>query len=421
MRRALLFRSWRIAAYLLVALAVVMFTLCARDAPWRGEWAWTLDWVAGSSIILGPLYAGMAAFESADGRPFDVGVARPTAQRRLLALLAPLGGPTLAVLGAYLLEAGAATAVTWGTSATDQRQPVVAVLGALVLLVFGLSGLLVGQYLPRAAAGLAAWLGGLAVTIASAGASVPHLLRIGASTGSLAGMGVWWLGVETHLLAYLLLGGLAVLVAARRWRTLAHRLTLWALAAALLVTVAGIARDDRLYAPLAHPRWVCSGVGASGIRVCLLAGNSAQLSAWHDGLVAVSSTLSGLGAVPVTTYRQPSPGGSVRPGEALVLPDPELVNLTPPTVGQVADAVARPTDCPQLHGQAPPVGALTAQHWLSELLAQRTESRKSAERDPEVLHWMVDSSARDQDAWARVTYLRLRTCSFKGLDAPVRG
>jgi hypothetical protein len=419
-RRALLFRSWRTAAYVVVAVGVVAFTLCARGAPWRGEWAWTFDWVAGSSIILGPLYAGMTGFETADGQPFDAALARPTARRTVLATLAPLGGPTLAVLGAYLLGVGAATVVASRTAPTDDLQPVVVVLGALLLLVFGLSGLVVGQYLPRTAAGLAAWLGGLAVTIASAGIAVPHLFRIGASTGSLAGMGVWWRGAGSHLLAYLLLGGLVVLVATQRWRSRPHRLALWGLVAAFLVVVGVIAHDDRLYQPLAHPRWVCSG-SASSVRACMLAGNSAQLSAWHDGLAALTSTLSLVGATPAATYRQPAPGASVGSGEALLLPDPQRVNISPPTVGQVADAVARPTDCPQFHAEVAPVGALAAQHWLSEFLAQRAQPRASADRDLEVLQWMAGSSAHAQDAWARATYVKLRTCSLTGMDAPAGG
>lgn len=424
MRRALLFRSWRVAAYAAVAALVVAFTLCARGAPWRGEWAWTFDWVTGSSIILGPLYAGMAAYEAADGRPFDAGVARPTARRRTVATLAPLGGPTLMVLGSYLLGAGVATAIAAGTGPTDDVDPAMVVLGTLLLLVFGLSGAAVGQYLPRTAAGLAAWLGGLAVTVGSAAIGIPHLFRIGASTGSLAGLGLWWPGVGAYALAYLVVLALVVLVAAQCWRTRTQRVRLWVLAAAALLALALVARDDHLYEPLSQPRWTCSTPAAGAVtpvRACLLAGNATQLRAWHDGLVELTATLTSTGATPVMTYRQPVPGAAVAPGEAVLLPDPQQVNIAAPTLGQLAEAVARPADCPQFHADPPPIAALAAHHWLAEYLAQRSHPALASDRDPEVLRWMTATAPVDQRAWARMAYAQLRSCSLGGLDRPADG
>lgn len=330
----------------------------------------------------------------------------------------------MVVLGSYLLGAAVATAVAAGTAPTDDADPAMVALGALLLVVFGLSGLAVGEYLPPVAAGLAAWLGGLTVTVGSAAIGIPHLFRIGASTGSLAGLGLWWPGVGTYALAYLVVSGLVLHVATRGWRTRADRVTLWILASAALLALGLVARDDRLYEPLTQPRWTCSApaVGTDPpVRACLLAGNARQLRAWHFGLVELTATLASAGATPVATYRQPVPGTALASGEAVLLPDPQRVNVAAPSLGQVADVVARPTDCPQFHADAPPIAALAAQHWLAEYLAQRSHPAQASDRDPEVLRWMSVTSSADQRAWARTTYDQLRSCSLGGLDRPADG
>ncbi|WP_270887417.1 hypothetical protein [Pedococcus sp. 5OH_020] len=217
MTRGLLLRSWRTAGYLGVSLAVMGFTLLARGAPWRGEWAWTFDWVAGSSILSGPLFAGMAAYETAHDRPFDRGVAGPTAARKAVAALAPLTGPAAAVLSAYAGAIVVAGGVSWGQRPTDRMNPTMLLLGGLVLAVFGLAGTAVGQVLAPIPAALCAWLGGLAVTLGSAAVGVPHLFRIGAATGSLAGLGLRPSVVVAYCLVYLLAVAVLYAVVRRVW------------------------------------------------------------------------------------------------------------------------------------------------------------------------------------------------------------
>jgi hypothetical protein len=388
----------------------------ARGAPWKGEWAWTFDWSAGTAILLGPLLAGMAAFEAADSKAFDRHIALPTARRRIVAVVAPLIGPALVVFGAYGLGAVAAVLLSVAHHPTDRPNPTVLILGLLLLLVWGLVGLGLGQVANRSIAGPVAWLGGLAVTVGSTSLPFAHVVRLGASSGSLAGLELRAPIVVAFALSYSALALLAFRLAKGGRGHGLGRLTIPVLSVAVLVSGGWVVRDDQLYGPATVPRWRCSSGGAIP-RVCLLVGNTAQLDAWHRGLGELAHVMTAHGLKPMQTYRQRAPGRSVESGEGVVSASARM-NQRPPTLTQLADTLATPADCPAFAARLPPTKALDAQHWLAGYVAQLTRPAEGNERDPRVLSWMRSTPFTEQAAWARAAYAKLAACDLTALDSP---
>ena len=116
-------RSPRVWGYAALATAVCSFVLVSRGAPWRGEWLWTFDWVAGASILLGPVLAGAAAYEVATYRTFDLGLARPSARRRVLATVVPVLGPLAATVAPFVVGTTIAVELSWPLHPTDRFSP----------------------------------------------------------------------------------------------------------------------------------------------------------------------------------------------------------------------------------------------------------------------------------------------------------
>lgn len=58
----------RYVAPLFVGFEVV--ALMSRGQQWRGEWAWTIDWIGGILVLLGPVVAGVAAWRTVAARRF---------------------------------------------------------------------------------------------------------------------------------------------------------------------------------------------------------------------------------------------------------------------------------------------------------------------------------------------------------------
>jgi hypothetical protein len=303
---------------------------------------------------------------------------------------------------------------------TDDANPALLVLGTAVLVVWALVGAAVGRVLPPMAAGVVAWAGGLLVTLTSPSLGLPPLFRVGAVTGSLAGLGLRSQSVAAYLAAYAVMTGLLGLVVRGQLQGLGRRALLAGLSAMLVGVGLWTAHDDQLYAPLASPRWGCSSASQLP-QVCLLAGNTGQLDAWQRGLAVMGRTMMAVGLDPVPTYREPPlTGGSMPQGVGVVQPAVDGVNVSAPGPQEIADTVARPSDCPQ-YGSEAQATALDAGHWLAEYLAQVAYPQHRDERDPEVTAWMARTPSREQATWARSTYERLRTCSLDGVRPPADG
>jgi hypothetical protein len=414
--RGLLWRTGRLWAYLAMAAVVGGFVLTARGAPWRGEWQWTFDWVAGASILLGPLVAAAVAYEVASSRDFDLHLARPGSRRRWLATCAPALGPTAAMALPYLAVVLVCSVLSAVRRPTDVFLPVLPVIGLLCLLAFAVLGLHLGHRLPPVPAALVAWAAGLTATLALSGSGLRALFRVGGASASLAGSRLDLSAVLAQLVFTCGLVVVGVLTASARARSLTRRAGVPVLG--VLTACAGLAvvSDGNLYE--ANPSAETRCASAEGVRVCLLVGNTTQLSAWAHGLGRLRARVD-QPWVTVTSYRQPTWGTRwSSPGLGVLAVDAQRVNTAPPSLSDLAVTLARPGDCAQFAADTPPTRALEAGHWLAEWFRHQQDPGGSGS-DPMVTDWIRASDVPAQRLWAERTYDALRTCRLDDVRAPV--
>lgn len=414
MTRLLLVRSSRVWGHAALASAICAFMLVSRGSPWRGEWLWTLDWVAGVSILLGPVLAGVTAYEVATFRAFDLGLARPSARRRVLATLVPVLGPLAATVGPFVVAITIAVGLSWSLHPTDGFTPILPILALLCLMVFAAAGALLGQRLPPTPAALVAWAVGLMANTVLAGAGVPALLRVGGISGSLAGLTLDASAAAERAVFYSSLTGLAVMLsvpfAGGRLRLLvAGGLGVVALASGLV-----LASDGYLYRPDPEADVRCDVAG--GATVCMLEGNTGQLPQWTRGLATMRARLD-LPWLPPRDYRQLRPGALPTQGVGVLAVNTDRVNVDPPALADLALSLARPSDCPQFAGDTPPTQALTAQHYLAEWFRAQ-EHHAGPGSDPEVTDWIRRTGRADQERWAQAAYEALAGCDLDAARPP---
>ena len=132
---------------LAVLVAADLAFLFSRNAQWRGEWLWTVDWVAGGIYLVGPLAAGLVAWNVRfqDRLLADAG-ALPGFGRRTTWTV--LGSASAAILLAHLatvLLAGVVTLTASGGPPPPATWHVVAQF--LVLVGYCAVGFLAGTLL----------------------------------------------------------------------------------------------------------------------------------------------------------------------------------------------------------------------------------------------------------------------------------
>jgi hypothetical protein len=413
-KRGLFLRTPRLWAHLAMATVVCGFVLTSRGAPWRGEWQWTFDWATGATILLGPLLAGAVAYEVASNRDFDLHLVRPTTRRRWIATCAPALGPIWAMALPYVALVVVCAVLSSMRRPTDQFLPALPVLGLLCLVVFAVLGLHLGHRLPPVPAALVAWAVGLTANLALGGTRVPTLFRVGGSSGSQAGARLDTGTVLVQLAFYSGLVLLGVLAASARARSRVRRVGVPLLGIATASAGLVLASDGHPYE--ANPSVGSRCASAEGVRVCLLEGNTTQLSAWAQGLGRLRAQVD-QPWVTVTEYRQSRWDGPLPPGLGVLMVDPERVNIAAPSRSSLLVTLASPSDCPQYRTSPPPSQALEAGHWLAEWFGHQSDPGATGS-DPMVTDWIRTSDVAEQRRWAERTYESLRTCRLDDARAP---
>ena len=411
-------RSPRVWGHAVLASAICAFMLVSRGAPWRGEWLWTFDWVAGASILLGPVLAGAAAYEVATYRTFDLGLARPTAQRRVLATVVPVLGPLAATVAPFVIGMTIAVGLSWPLHPTDRFSPLLFPLALLALMVFAAAGALLGQRFPATPAALVAWAVGLMVNTVLPAWGVPALLRVGGISGSLAGLTIDASAAAARAVFYSSVAALAVMLAVRTaWaRVRVRRLAAGGLCAVALASGLVLASDGYLYRPNLKAGYRCDAAG--GATVCLLEGNTGQLPQWTRGLADLRARLD-LPWLPPRDYRQLLPGAPLVEGVGLLAVNTDRVNVDPPALADLAVSLAHPSECPAFAGATPPSEALTAQHYLAEWFRAQ-EEQAGPGSDRVVTDWIRRTRRADQERWAQTTYEALAACHLDAARPPAR-
>ena len=264
------FRSvWRgcdpLASMLLLA-AVSSAVLFARDLPWRGEWMWTLDWAAGTTILTGPLTAGLAAYESARWKSVTVELILPTARRRLAACFLPASAVLASATVVYLMGTLVVLAISSHSHPTDRFVPLLWLVGLCELGLCTAIGWLVGSRLPSYVAASLATAGCyLLVIVASTHATLAFWI-VGGLTGPPAGKVVDFGYMSGAVVVFLGLAGVtAALYLSQGSRT--RRMAQVAAGLSAAATALGLALTSSPGATYVrvdpHPHRLCRGAPVS--------------------------------------------------------------------------------------------------------------------------------------------------------------
>lgn len=387
--------------------------------PWRGEWAWALDWSAGTTILAGPVVSGFVAYETGLWQPVTKHLLMSTSRRRLAALATPLLGILFSAWFVYLLGVLFAVATTAKYHPTDNFQPELVPLGMLLLVVYAAIGWVLGTVLKPVVAAVLATVVAYGLIIFSSGLGVERFLRIGGSTGSLAGQDVNRTTVVSYsclMIACLLV---AVMLVARHEPTL-RRLTKGAFGVFVVVSLVGLyfapSESGGLYQAARPQERLCQG---SPVHVCLLKGNTRFLGAWSSAINAGVRGLQPFGFNYPVQYDQPDPGGLRPAGVGEIFFDPARMNLDPPAMPYVVQALVAPATCPAFAVGPPPREALEARDWLATWIGQQLWPAETAIENPfNYQQWSRLTPPRVRAAWARKTFEGLRTCDLTRVRVP---
>lgn len=180
---------WSPAKYLVpVLIGIEAAALMNRGMPWRGEWAWTVDWAGGSVFLLGPVVAGLAVWRVSSslshlGEAADV-VASP--RRATAAELVGVVGWAWACHVAGLLVALGFSARA-GAGGVPDLLPLLPQL--LVIAAYAGVGALLGALVPNPLMAPLTTVVLLVCTTQFASGTLPSLwVTVGGATASLAGL-----------------------------------------------------------------------------------------------------------------------------------------------------------------------------------------------------------------------------------------
>lgn len=419
---AFLTRSSAIA-FAPVLVAVQVFYLLQRGDPWRGEWAWTLDWAAGSTVLTGPLVAACAGFEVLRWRDRStLALLRSTPRGALAAWSSVL---SVLVVAAVVQTAGTVTVVVATVLAgaePDVSCLLVVLLPYAVLATAALLGGTLAVLWPSLLAVPTAAALTFAVTAFSSDLMLPDVMTVGGSTGSLVGL--TWDGRQQ-------LGALAVLVATSAVLALvvrAHdattssvgaRAVLLASVVALAgaVVVHGTGPGDRLKASERPIRYTCASAGPS--EVCLAAQTSRQLDWLASQVARRSEALTGIGVEPPRRFEQLVPYHRLSRGSAPIDLGPDTVNARVGDVERVPDLLADPALCPADTAEVPPPAAVfAARAAISAWIAVRTGITAADDLDGEIFGAWLRRPVAEQRDWITTTYRQLRGCRYDDVRLP---
>lgn len=408
---------WKTLVLTSVLLAVGLITLLDRGLVWVGSWRQAIDWGTGTVILLGPLAAGLAAWQYARMREVHFADFASTAPRGLTAWLAPGGlvwiQGSLAVVGSTLV-AGLTTAFF---DVPSHWTDLAIVPGALAVLAADVA---IG-----AALGVATghpWIAPPAVVVvyvlgvASGWGLLPGIFDTGGATGSL--VGEQFNGPVIFLQALAALG----IAAGATWAVvsvLAIR-SRWTMTALVLPVLAGAAAYVQLgdtgherYRYTDDPiRYTCAGESPE---VCLAADTPRPLKALEREFARQAAILEPLGFPLPERFLQSIPGMRYS-GDVGIIPfydddvsrddaDPYSVSL----------ALGTPRDCPEYASSDLADGdALTVHFVLMSWIADRTGTDDVNDGSVEG-RWMASEAGL---AWARSTYPKVAACDFRKAVLP---
>ena len=410
--------AWRLLPLLVVA---EVFACLSRGTPWLGEWAWTIDWINGAIIVVGPLLGGLSALDAS--QVFRRGETPWVASlpRGWLMPFTLIASNWLVGVGIHIsaLIAGSAANLYVGAEGPVKLQSVPTAL--LVLAACASIGVLSGALLPNPVTAplCAAVLFG--VTVVGADASSPlRVFRPGGSTGTLVGLtwdGAFLTQAVGALSAITLL--CCVLLFARTSPSLPRRALAGIGVAALLGLCAWgslfIWQPDRLSVSKSETEFVCD---KGLITVCLDRRTARSLNSLGESIREAASPLVSAGAPVPRVFTQIVPGQPPRSDGPLFL-ESDRVNAGSISVDEAIPYVLVPSNCDALTSERPPPIA----YYDARLLVSRWILLRLGKLDADMVvtdpnrAWL-EGEPQVQERWITETYEFFANCEFDRVSLP---
>lgn len=398
-------------------LAVSLFTLAANDAPWRGQWNWTVDAVVGSTALTGPLTAAAAAYLTHRAH----GLAPITASAGRGGLVPSRAAAEATAIAVLIFGAATVVAVT-ATAATTHGGPLAwwaLAMGPAVLAVSAALGASLAS-LWRHWAGVVLVAPVLFLVASFAPSPLPDLLRHGPATAGLAGLtyapGVFLL--QLLGLAGLGLSAIGVAVLLRRTHDPRAERQRWAagtLGAALALVAAAAALSTGGGARLevsAERATACRGSAPS---VCVSPSNVRHLARTTSAMAPVLEELRDARVRLPDRYEELLPGSPTTTSG--LLQDVQLTTGDDVLTG--ASLVLTPAGCREwTDPRRPPAEQVFVARDLITGWLLVKDGQRARGWDDASSAWLAEADSDAADQWVRTTFERLRTCRLDEITLP---
>lgn len=397
----------RFALLLVAGVAAI----AVGGVPWLGSWKMAIDWVAGAYVLIGPLSAGLVAWDASRMRTTKwdrVVCSTPGGVRGWLDPVAAVWATGVAV---QLVLSVVVTAVTVALGGVVvPRQLAILFSGAAVYLLLVAIGCVVGTRLPGP------WAPPLAVTLTfllcflSGTGHIPELFRTGGVTGLLVGqvydLSTLGLYAVCATAAGVSLLGITLRVVSR-WRP---RLpTALVVGAALAVSTWHVAGDPERYLSVDVPL-SCSDTAPE---VCMAAEADRPLPAVSAELHRLIVPLVAVGATIPERWAERYGATPLPAGVGALMLSVDDDTGTAADVDSVILSVATPADCPEYSSMNIPQRAFAVRSLLCSWLLVRNGLRPASTN--RFTRW---ASTPRSNSWVLDTYAQLRSCQLRNLRVP---
>ncbi|GAA0573083.1 hypothetical protein GCM10010172_67140 [Paractinoplanes ferrugineus] len=399
-------------------LTVELAGLFSRGTPWRGEWAWTVDWANGMTILAGPLLAGIVAYHVHKTARRDWNPIAYPAVRTGQPILHQALADWIVACTVHLVVLLFAIGLTATTRPTGLIPWSLLPLGPVVLVAFAGIGALCGTLIRSLVAAPIAAAGAFGLTYLGATGAIPAAFRVGGATGSLVGLTLDRRvggAMAIFLVAVALL--CAAVVAVRRSPMLPPRSTAAAgVALALLATgyfTLQHTGSDKYVVDAKPLKYTCEGQTP---RVCMATGTTRQLDALTNAMHTQAQVLTAAGIDIPDTFYQDVPNRQADPTQGLIIMTTDSVNAANPNPQDVADYLSFPAACKAFFGEFPPETALQARAAVADLIRHGNKLQPMVLGNDQAIRDWMDSSAAS--VWLKSTYDKLRTCDLAKISLP---
>lgn len=411
------FLAWSTGRFAMpVALGFEAVVLMSRTDQWRGEWAWTIDWIGGVVVLLGPFVAALCAWRAVAIRDLlgELGdVVRPGR-----ALTAELGG----VVGwAWFAHAcglcvGLVLTAADGARGLPDLWPVVPQFAALAGYA-GL-GLLLGMLVPNPLIGPLTGVTLLFAVTQFSSSTLPSLwVYVGGATSSLVGLRY----NPAVLLAQTLLGlglAMAAFVVVRPWR---GRVRIrWSAAPALLaiaLPAAWLATNPDHYLP--DDAAIARSCVGTAPTVCMLEASAASGPAVQSAFEALTVYARSIGVDAVPDRFDQTVAMQPRDRARLFVLNPGAVVGDHYAPEQASHYFVYDNRC--LRGSPPPPSAIDGLELLAKHLAVGARLVSATQLADPALSALLAMPEQQRDRWAATALRASWSCDFGRVAMPREG